>query len=294
MSERYHDNSKYNQDMDNINNISQYRHIYLSHKKYEHVMYMSKNILEVYKEKHGQFVVLISGLALTGRKKLGHAIERDFLLKFLDANKFLKEPKEIVQLSNGVSVTNTESDNAIDWEKLNKEVDDNKSTGVVVVGTAFPKDKITFKQDYHIHLKMPKQILKTKREEYIKSHPDKKYNLETEMLRINALTYPYYVDVLNRMNIDKYINVAEMKPEDTYNAVYDLIVKFIWENIPPPTRGTSDTKKEVKKDIMKDDDDTLEFSDDDAELSTTVPPSVAEMEQGYQDVKTSNYIAGVV
>lgn len=247
---------------------------------------MSKNILDVYKEKHGQFIVLISGLALTGKKKLGHAIERDLHIKYIDLKEYLKDEKETVQLPNGKTVVSIESDKAIDWDKLNQVVNDNKASGVVVVGTAFPTDKITFKSDYHVHLKMPKQVLKTKREEYIKKHPDKKYDLETEILRINIISYPYYVDVLNRMKIDKYINVAESKPEEIYNSVYDLIVKFIWENIPPP-------QKEKKETIKSEKDESLEFSDDIDMSSENSSLSLSDIEKMQQEQRESNYVAGV-
>jgi hypothetical protein len=246
---------------------------------------MSKNILDVYKEKHGQFIIVISGLALTGKKKLGHAIERDFHIKYIDMKEYLKDVKETIQLPNGKTVISIESDNAVDWDKLNKAVNDNKVNGVVVVGLAFPTDKITFTADYHVHLKMPKQVLKTKREEYIKKHPDKKYDLETEILRINIISYPYYVDVLNRMKIDKYINVAESKPDDIYNSVYDLIVKFIWEHIPPP-------QKEKKEEPKTERDESLEFSDDDIS-SENSSLSLSEMEKLQHEQSESNYVAGV-
>lgn len=249
---------------------------------------MSKNILDVYKEKYGQFIVLISGLAMTGKKKLGHALERDFHIKYIDSNKFPAENRPTVKLSNDVSVINVDTDDAIDWNKLNSEVEANKIAGVVVVGTAFPKDKITFKADYHIHLKMPKQVLKTKREEYIKSHPDKKYNMENEILRINALTYPYYVEVLTRMNIDKYINVAETTPDKIYDAVYDILVKFIWEKIPPPPG-----KDKVDKVDRVDNIDDIENSDDTKLSSSVESLSLTEIAANQRALKESNYIAGV-
>jgi hypothetical protein len=249
---------------------------------------MSKSILDVYKEKHGQFIILISGLAMTGKKKLGHSLEHDLHLKYIDANKFTVDNRPTVQLPNGVSVVNGDTDDAINWEKLNNEVIANKE-GVVVVGTAFPKDKITFKSDYHIHLKMPKQVLKTKREEYIKSHPDKKYNLETEMLRINILTYPYYVEVLPRMNVDKYINVAESTPDKIYDSVFDLIVKFIWDNIPPPSKK-EETKVEKKSEDRLGDDDV---DTSDIKLSSTEESlSLSDMEKNQQEFKEGNVVAG--
>jgi cytidylate kinase len=209
---------------------------------------MGKNIVDVYKETHGQFIILVSGLSSTGKTKLGINIERDFNIKRIDMKNFMNEKNtETVELPNGKFVINTDKDDAVDWDKLNEEVNKDKKDGVVVVGTMFPTDLLKFKADYHIHLRLPKQILKTKREEYIKSHPDKKYNLEDEMLRINMITYPYYMNVLNRMLINKYLNIAEMKPDDIYDVAYDAIIKHIWENIPPPQKKESIIKKELEK-----------------------------------------------
>lgn len=216
---------------------------------------MGRTILDVYNEKHGQFIVLVSGLSSTGKTKLGKNIERDFRLKFLNMKNFVKKDyNKMSELPNGKFVLNIDSDDIYDWDKLNDEVNTNKK-GVIIVGNVFPTNLLKFKPDYHIHLRMPKQILKTKREAFIKAHPEKNYNLEDEILRINALTYPYYMDVLNRMMINKFINILELTPEKVYDIAFEEIIKFIWGNIPSPRKMTDSYSKSTTSDKKIDDSD---------------------------------------
>jgi len=214
---------------------------------------MKKNILDIYKEKHDQFIILVSGLSSTGKTKLAKQLERDFKLKLIDTKQFMKENNSVTfKLLNGAEIINVDRDDVVDWDKLNNEVDTYKKDGIVIVGVAFPTSLLKFKPDYHIHLKIPKQLLKEKREKFIKDHPEKNYNLENEMLRISALTYPYYVDVVTRMAINKFINIADIKPSELYDNVFDSLIKFIWENIPQPKKKEKehDTEQESSLDMQ--------------------------------------------
>lgn len=206
----------------------------------------SKNIVEAYKEFNGQLIILISGLSGSGKTALGENISRDFKLKLLDANKFYKPNfDEKVKLSNEKVVVNYDTDNATDWEKLNDEINSLKKDGVVVTGSAFPTDKINFKADYHIHLKISKQELKNNRMAHIEKHKDEGFDPETESLRINSLTYPYYLDVMKRMKFDKFIDVTDMEDDVVYDIVFDEVIKFINNNVYKGTNKRTDNDKRI-------------------------------------------------
>jgi cytidylate kinase len=193
---------------------------------------MSKNIVEKYTEFNGQLIILISGLSGSGKTQLGENIGRDFKLKKIDMKKFYKKDfDEKVKLANGMSVVNYDSDGAIDWDKMNEEINNMKKDGIIVIGHVFPTDKLNFKADYHIHLKISKQKLKTNRLEYIEKHKENGFDPESEELRINALTYPYYLGALKRMKMDKFIDVSDMSDDVVYDIIFDEIIKYIKENV---------------------------------------------------------------
>jgi len=230
---------------------------------------MSKNIVEAYKEFNKQLIILISGLSGSGKTSLSENISRDFKLKLIDTKQFYKKDfDEKITLSNGVEVVNYDSDDAFDWEQMNKEVNKYKEEGIVVIGHLFPTNKLQFNADYHVHLKITKQELRKNRMEFIEKHPEKKFNIETESLRINALTYPYYLETLKKMKMDKYLDVSEMDDDVVYDIVFDDIIKFIksavYSSKYTPTKNTKQNKKSKKSfDIS----DTLTNSSESSESS---------------------------
>lgn len=193
---------------------------------------MSKNIVEKYKEFNKQLIILISGLSGSGKTELGENMSRDFKIKLMQAKDYYKtDITDTIKLPNGKVVVNYDTDNAIDWDRLNEDINKYKLDGVIVVSHAFPTDKLNFKADYHVHLKISKQKLRDKRMEYIEKHKDKGFDSETELLRINAVTYPYYMDVLKRMKTDKFMDVTEMSDDIIYDKVFDAILDHIKKSV---------------------------------------------------------------
>lgn len=189
---------------------------------------MQKNIVEVYKEKFSQLIILISGLSGSGKTELSENISRDFKLELLDTKKFFKKDYDNkVKLPNGVTITNYDSDDAFNWTSMNNEINELKTKGVVVVGHAFPTDKLEFIADFHIHLKISKQDIKQKRMDYIAKHPELGTTSETETLRINMYTYPYYLDTMKRMKMNKVIDVTNKTNDEIYDITFDDIIKYI-------------------------------------------------------------------
>lgn len=193
---------------------------------------MSKNIVEKYIESNGQLIILISGLSGSGKTKLGDKISRDFKIAKLDIQrKYKPNYNDTVKLPNGVNVINYDTDASMDWDNINTEINNMKKTGVVVIGKAFPTDKLNFKADYHIHLKITKSDLKTKRFDNLNKMPSDIFDPDTERLYLNILTYPYYLDVFNRMKKDLVIFASPLSEDEIYDSVFDALIQFIKENI---------------------------------------------------------------
>lgn len=205
-------------------------------------------IVEEYiKQKH-QFIIAISGVSGSGKVVLSKNIARDFKFKLIDQQKFYKPDYNVtVKLPNEKIIINYDTDDIVDWKAFNKEVNENKNNGVVVTGVSFPTEKLEFYPDIHIHLKLPKQVIKQKRLEYIEKHKDKKYDIEVENLRLNMYTYPYYLTTLEHMKIDKTIMTADMSDDAIYDSVFDFIIEFVKGRVYVKSKKTEHSESSVSE-----------------------------------------------
>lgn len=196
------------------------------------------NIIEAYIKFKGQLIILISGLSGSGKTKLAHNLERDFKLTYVSLSKYIKKDYEnIVKLQNNVSVIDWDNMNALDWERFNSDILEmkNEGKGIVISGFVFPKEKILFDVNFHLHVKISKKNLIEKRHKYIEENKKEKpelYELKdttTESLLLNQITMPYYYDYLGKSKIDKYLNANEHSLDELYDECFDYLIKFIQE-----------------------------------------------------------------
>ena len=192
------------------------------------------NIVEKYIEMKGQFIILISGLPGCGKQEIGELIERDFKFKLLDTYNYYKTnyDKKII-LGEDQEIINLYTDDAIDWDKLNEDINKFKSKGIVVIGMSIPQNRIIADVDFHIHLNISKQVSIDKLKEYVTLNkdkfPDDFKNIGTpfEKLKMNKLIYPYYLETTKLAKINKYISVKEMNNNQLYDMVFDVLIEFV-------------------------------------------------------------------
>jgi adenylate kinase family enzyme len=224
------------------------------------------NVIEAYSKFKGQLVILISGMSGSGRCKLANNISRDFKIDMINHKKFFNSSyNSKVTLPNGKEVINWDSDDVINWESLNKEINEKKKRGVVVCGTSFPQNKIDFEADFHIHIKLSKENLTNKRQEYLEKHKndaDNQTDNSTESTLMNLFTYPYYLKtVTDSTKIHKFINANTIitSGEDYNNKIYDetfdYIIKFIQKWLNTYNENLT-SKKIIRDDLDNLDDDT--------------------------------------
>ena len=120
------------------------------------------NIVEKYIDINKQFIILISGLPGCGKQELGKFIARDFGFELLDTYNYYKKKYDekivlVDEENNELELINWYTDDAINWDKLNDDIDKFKKNGVVVIGVSLPKSKIISNVDFHIHLNISKQ-----------------------------------------------------------------------------------------------------------------------------------------
>ncbi len=193
------------------------------------------NIVEKYIEKKGQFIILISGLPGCGKQELGESIERDFKFKLLDTYNYYKRDynKKITLGENQeFEIINLYTDDAIDWDELNEDINKFKQTGVVVIGMSLPQTKFG-NADFHIHLNISKQVSMEKLKEYVTLNKDKfpedfeNIGTPLEKLKMNKLIFPYYLETTKLAKINKYISVKEMTHSEIYDLAFDVLIQFI-------------------------------------------------------------------
>lgn len=196
------------------------------------------NIVEAFVKIKGQFIVLISGLSGSGKTKLGQNISKLFNMRLINEKNYLKKDyNEQITLPNNVKIINWDSDDVYDWKKLNHDVLENKKEGIIVVGSSFPTNKLEFTVDFHIHIKLSKQNILKRRLQHSEKH-QKKYNISLQQTIFNNFTYPYYIDLVSRSNITKFINsnnymaLCEEANENCYDdKIYDATFDYLMDQI---------------------------------------------------------------
>jgi cytidylate kinase len=187
------------------------------------------NIVEKYIQDKEQLIILISGFSGSGKTLLAKNIENDFKLKFLNLNNYYKKDyNEIVDLSHDIKVVDWDNPNAIDWDLFNDDVNKLKKDGLVISGFGFPNDKLKFKIDYHIYLKISKEKLIKNRHEYLDENKDNPLNeikdTKTELLILNKLSYTHFMKIKDNSTYTFKTDTSEQTPEQTYDQIFEYLI----------------------------------------------------------------------
>jgi len=203
------------------------------------------NIVEVYGKYNSQLIILISGLSGTGKSKISKNIASKFNLTIMNMENYCKKENDIiVELYNGLKITDWDHVDAYDWDKFNKDIIElnNKKTtnGIIVCGKMFVTDKLKFKPNFHIHINISKKKLVDYRHEFMEKHPekypdsDKILNTPNELLIINKIEFPHYIEYMKLSKIDKFVDGNTLNEQQLYeeinNYLIDEIDKFITTN----------------------------------------------------------------
>jgi len=199
------------------------------------ILYM--NIIEAYIKFKGRLIIIISGLDGSGKKKLATELSLLLNIPVLSQKSFLKPLDEIgkIKLDN-YEIYNYYTDTAYDWTSLINAINKSKSTGVIVYGLSFPKQIIT-NYDFHVLIKITKQVCLQKRIEHFKKHSsiDPETIEKEEKLKVQRLIYPYYLKSQSNSNVTKLIS-GKQSFDDMYDELWDYlksaIEKFLYKIYP--------------------------------------------------------------
>lgn len=193
------------------------------------------NIVEAYIKIKGQLVILISGLSGSGKTFIGKNLSTDFKINFFDESDYCVQDYDKKIKIGDQEVIDWDNDEIYDWNKINDVIENNSKEGLVFCGTAFPKEKIKHKIDFHINIKLNKNNLFMIREKFIK---EKDCAVIHEDLVIRSkifkdFTYKYNDELIKRSIIDKQINGNNYVDDlDNYNEkIYDEVFKYLISKI---------------------------------------------------------------
>jgi len=216
---------------------------------------MPKNIVEAYIEFNNGLLIFISGLPGCGKLALAKNISTTFKINFMDQfDYYKKDYNNKVELPDGTNVINWYTDDAIDWPRLNQDIANLKTEGLVVAGVSFPNELLEIKPSYHVHLSISKQTCLDRRRDFLEKYKDKypeEYKLletNAEKLKMNQLIYPYYLEAKKGATINKFININELNDERIFDQVFDVLIEFIDGVVHKPNNEQSRTKKKISTD----------------------------------------------
>jgi uridine kinase len=194
------------------------------------------NVVEAFIKLNSQLIILISGFSGSGKTLLAKNIEKDFKIQFLNLNDYYKSDyNEIVDLGHDIKIVDWDNPEAIDWNKLNEKVNSIKNKGIVISGFGFPNDKIKFKLDFHIHLRMSKDKLIKNRHDYLEENKDNPLNdikdTRTELLILNNLSFKHFMNIKDKSTYTFKLETTELNPDQTYDQVFDYLIENIEKNV---------------------------------------------------------------
>ena len=249
--------------------------------------YNNMNVLEVYLKVHGQLIIVISGLSACGKSVLANNLSSVLKIPIIKQKEFYKTDYDVkIKLPNDVEVIKWDSDDAIDWNKLNNKIKEAGKTGVILTGTTFPQELIKFEPIYHFHIIVSKQHCLEQRMEILEKNKDK-YEDEykriedgTEKLIMNKLTYPYYKESREKNKIDKYYNIHEMEQDDIYSDAFDVLINKLEDYLYKSHDFTANSESTIiSTDISSDTD--VKFVKDTSNASSSIfdPPTTSDVKQ---------------
>ena len=217
------------------------------------------NIVEAHIKFKGQLIVIISGFPGSGKTPIAQMIADDFKISHIDLEDYYNNSVKAT-LPNGDKVVNHFSDDAVDWDRFNSDVNSKKGSGVVISGFGFPSEKLKFRADQHIFLSISKKVGMERRK--AQQEKQKKVNnmnsmnssdnspdstetskdettstgstesvRDNDLLIMNKLIFPYYIQLKERSTVNKFVNLNSITPREGYDQVFDHLMKVIQRNL---------------------------------------------------------------
>ena len=184
------------------------------------------NIFEAYLKKYYQMVILILGMPCTNKSDIAKELGIDLNIPLIKINNYLIENKYIEKDIDGIKYKLFQHTESFDWNKFNKDVNEKKSTGIIIYGNYLDNKKINFDIDfaffYSMNTGLCKKILIDKK---LLPFPDSD---EKSKIYFEKIFNPIYENIKTEFKINKFFNIKENTTFDqSYDELFDLLMKLI-------------------------------------------------------------------
>lgn len=189
------------------------------------------NILEAYIKSHGQIIILIIGLPCTNKSKLAKELGSDLNASVIKIADYLDKTKYVEHEEDGFKFKLYNHRDNYDWAKLNHDVNEKKSKGVVIYGNDLDIGKIDFKIDFTFFYSMSKTMCKNIMIER-KIVTDKEEDQARNNVYFDKMFFPMYENLKNELKtvlkINRFVNV---KPDTNFDETCDELFNNLMELI---------------------------------------------------------------
>lgn len=211
------------------------------------------NIVEAYIKKYFQLVILILGLPCTNKSEIAKELEIDLKLPIININDYLDTSKhEEIVYENDIRFKIYDSPKNYNWDKFNNDVNELKSSGVIIYGNYIDTKKIDFNYDfaffYSMNTLLCKKILIEKKlidfnknnnlnnKNYIRNVNRKNINRENvnmendikEKIYFEKIFNPKYEEIKKNVKFNKFFNIKEETTFDiSYDEVFDILMNLV-------------------------------------------------------------------
>lgn len=172
--------------------------------------------------------ISISGISSSGKSFIGQKLAKELTLSYLDLDSFYIKNKPLVTLSDGSIVKNWDCLEALDIEKFKKKVIEKAENGLLLVGFNLSNEILPIKPNFHIHFStgdVKEQIIQRciRGRNFSKNFSVK--SSELDKLTVKEVVYPYYIEALEKSNIDFTIKVFDGNGErrEAEDIIHEII-----------------------------------------------------------------------
>lgn len=183
------------------------------------------NILEAFIEKYKQLIILIIGLPCSNKSEIAKELKTDLGFPIINTNNYLIKNKFKKVEFSGVKFKIHDDTENYDWDKFNKDIEELKSTGVIIYGNYIDVSKIDFKIDfsffYSVNNTLCKKIINEKKLLNFTNVDDRK-------IYFDKIFNPKYEELKSNIKFNKFFNIKEdTKFSTSYDELFDLLMILI-------------------------------------------------------------------
>ena len=183
------------------------------------------NILEAFIKKYKQLIILIIGLPCSNKSEIAKELKTDLGVHIININNYLIKNKFKQVEFDGVKFKIHDDTENYDWKKFNKDIDELKSSGVIIYGNYIDSAKIDFEIDFSFYYSLNTTLCK-------KIINEKKLlnfsNTEDEKIYFDKIFNPKYEELKSIIKFNKFFNIKENTIFSTsYDELFDLLMDLI-------------------------------------------------------------------